>query len=211
MKNILSIIFIYSVLLFVSSCEDPWDYSFPLVKTVSMENFNDTSAVFKGEIEFKGSEKIVDNGYVVYYLNQYYFFTNKNSKNEEGMFEMYISSILRKGLYINIAAYAKTNDETVLGKFITYTCTEDVLPEIESITPISGDVNTVRTMVVKNYHEFYATNITVDGSTIGITKTFIAPDTFEIKLPSDLAPGTHSVAIYNKGFAEFPIDIIVTK
>lgn len=210
MKNILSKAFIFSILLFVSSCEDGWDFSYPFVKTVSIENYNDTSAVFKGEIVYLGDEKIIDYGYA---LNNgdCEFFSHKNIKNEEGEFEMYLSSVLRKGKSINIGAYAKTNDETIFGKFITYECTENVMLEIVSITPVSGDVNTVRTMVVKNLVEYYAWYVRVDNSFNKAEVTFMAPNTFEIKLHVDLEPGSHTVSISNYGFAEYPGGIIVTE
>lgn len=210
MKNILSKAFIFSTLLFVMSCEDIWDYSYPLIKTVGLENYNDTSAVFRGEIEFLGNDKVVDFGYAVDFGN-FRFFSYKDIKNETGKFEMYLSSILRKERTMRIAAYAKTNNETVFGQFINYKCTENVMPQIESITPISGDVNTVRTIVIKNFCEYYGYYAWVDGSSSNTKVTFIAPNKLEIKLNPNLEPGSHSIKIFNYGYSEYPGGIIVTE
>lgn len=211
MKNILSKTFLFSTLLLAISCKnDTWDYSYPLIKTVGVENFNDTSAVFRGKIELLGNDKIVDYGYVVDYVSLK-FYSHKEIKNVTGMFEIYLSSILRKDKTIRIAAYAKTNNKTVVGQFIYYKCTENVMPEIESITPISGNVSTIRTIVIKNFCEFYERYVWIDGSPYNAQVTFIAPNKLEIKLNPNLEPGSHSIRISNYGSSEYPGGIIVTE
>jgi len=210
-NKIYKIVFVLAIVALVSSCQEDWDFSYPYIKTVSVNNSNDTSAVFTGEIIKLGNDEIQEYGYVIDYYGLHYI-KCENSKNEEGSFEIILSSILRKGNYIKIAAYAKTNSNMVVGDLISYRCVENVLPEIISITPISGDVNTVRTMVVKNYQEIYShyTYFLIGGSRYRADITKIGPNTFEIKLISSLPAGSYKVSLYNYGLAEYSEELVVT-
>ncbi len=210
MRDLLSKVFIFSILLLVFSC-DKWDYPYPLVKTVSVENYNDSTALLKGEITYLGDDEIIDYGYVQSY-NGYNFFSCKDVKNEEGTFEININVGLRKGYSIRVAAYAKTSDQVVFGEFINYECVENVLLEIESITPISGDVNTERTIVLKNYYYVYPMYIYINGSYYQEDyMTFIPPNTFKFKMHSNVEPGIYDVQVFNLGAAEYPGGIVVTE
>jgi hypothetical protein len=210
-KKIFNLVLVLTILISISSCQDEWDYSYPFIKSISVENFNDTSALFTGEIVMLGNDDIQEYGYFFAYYNYMYFPCEK--KSEEGKFEMSISSILRSGSKIKLGSYAKVNNKIIRGNTISYVCTENVLPEIVSITPISGDKNTIRTIVIRNFYEEYKYYIYFDGIqyySTGLTVT--GTNTIELNLKYvNIDPGEYDVSIFNKGLAEYSEKIIITE
>jgi hypothetical protein len=210
-KKIFNLALVLAILISLSSCQDEWDYSYPFIKTVSVENYDDTSAVFTGEIVNLGNDEIQEYGYFLAFYG-YEYFPYKENKNEEGKFEMFVSTSLRKGVTVKFGAYAKVNDKIILGNKIAYTCTENVMPEIVSISPISGDRNTTRTMVVKNLVEAFGYYLYFDGIQYAYTNlTIVGPNTIEFNISSShIEAGEYEVSLYNYGMAEYTEKITIT-
>ena len=204
-KNIL--LFTLTVLVF--SCQkDEWDYSFPYIKTIGVENVNDTSAVFTGEIVNLGNANITEYGCRIHYVGDIELLSDEIG-NKEGEFSIKLSSYLRKDKTLFLTAYAKTNEYTVLGEQISYKCIESVLPEIISITPISGTTDTKRTMVVENFVENYGYSIKV-GDTYIYAKSARSSNTIEFTLPYGFESGLYKVVLNNAGESEYSEELIVT-
>ena len=199
------IIFQLILVLAIVSCQkDEWDYDFPYVKTISIENINDTSALFTGEIIHSGNEEIIDYGCNVNGVNV----ACSEIKNQEGIFNVTLSSHLRKNETIGIYAYAKTEKYTIYGKSIGYNCVEDIQLKIISIAPISGTADTPRTMKVENFIEGY--NSYIKAGSFSITSlNVLDPNTIEFKL-SHYPAGSYQITLFNEGGIVYPEELIVT-
>jgi len=212
MKNIkiFNLAFCLVSLVIFNSCQKEWDFPYPLISTIDIKPLNDTSAIFTGEIINLGSAEIIEYGYVIKSWTYSYFPYGKND-NTEGQFTMLVSSVLRPGVNIGIRAYAKTSKYTIMGNSITYNCTENVMPEIISIVPISANKTVQRTLTVKNFCEAYSYSITLNNGQYVISdKSVIDPNTIVINLPSNIEPGSYTVYFYNYGLTEYSEEIIVT-
>lgn len=199
---------IFFGILIIVSCQDDWDFNYPYIRTIDFKPNNDTSVIFSGEIQNLGNKEIIEYGYCHANYGLYYPI---NEPAAEGKFSVILSNILRKNTTLSLKVYAKTKDYTILGNTVNYYCNLEIKPQILSITPISGNKDITRTMVVKYFCKSYNYGIMLNNGQMVIRDlNVIEPNTIEFKLPTNIEPGSYTVLYYNLGQVVYSEPIIVT-
>jgi IPT/TIG domain len=214
-KYINTLLIISLGLIILSSCKDEFeDISVPFVKTISASAYNDTSVQLTGEIIVSGGG-IVEYGFV---WKHYASTTGGHScslsdrGDKLGEYKIAISEGLRKNEYIWYQAYVKTDKYVNYGESLYFIPEVGEVPEITSITPQSGNVETLWTINGKKFSGSYSVIITVDGEYI-MDRDFVSGNEITFKLPkSDKYTNGGTFEVYLKNPNEelkSPVDITV--
>ncbi len=207
-NNIYSFLIGISVIIIVSSCAKEWEHDYPKLKSISVEEYNDTSLIFTGEVECLGDDEVNEYGCCVVYGVQNFYPYSKNGI-KEGKFKLIFSPPLRKDVNFISKTYAKIGNKVVFGDDIKFKCELEIYPEIISVTPISGTADTKRTVIVKNFINMGYYYIKLDQIPL-YNLTVIDNNKIEFT-PTNISPGSYSVSISNIGIDTYDQQLIITE
>ncbi len=122
--------------------EELQDREFPRLISISVENIEDSSVTFSGEIFRMGTETIIDHGFL---WNTYAMSTLEHSpevslgdRQKIGEFSATITGGMKKGVSYYVKAYALTESYLVFSPPVLFESKGSSAPVIDSFSPSEG-------------------------------------------------------------------------